>query len=415
MADVNRLVFAILQFLESQTRNSQIGAEAVESIEVAIQCLETAYGISTSDTLIAEQLTTNRSLQEIFNTATGTTPTQPISATVSVNLMPEPPAVDEDVPVDVSTSAAAPAAEAPAAATATPQVSEETKAEAEKLKTEGNNLMKSERYREAVECYTKAVSLDSNNAVYYSNRAAAYSKLDDHTRAIQDCEKAVSIDPSYSKAYGRMGLAYTSLNQLEKAKEAYAKAVDLEPSNDSYQANLQIAEQKLREASLGGGGLPPGFPGFPGGGLPQFGGMGPSLGGLDIGSVLNNPGLMNMAAQFMQNPQMQQMMQSMMGQAMQPESSANPDGSSFANLLHVGQNLASQIQQTNPELIEQLRQMREQQPGGDATPDNSGNGNGQNGGSEGVTANQKMALIHHQPAKDSIPNVWCNFINPCHI
>ena len=46
-------------------------------------------------------------------------------------------------------------------------------------------------------------------------------------------------------------LAYTSLNQLEKAKEAYAKAVDLEPSNDSYQANLQIAEQKLREANLG--------------------------------------------------------------------------------------------------------------------------------------------------------------------
>ena len=33
MADVNRLVFAILQFLESQTQNSQIGDEAVESIE----------------------------------------------------------------------------------------------------------------------------------------------------------------------------------------------------------------------------------------------------------------------------------------------------------------------------------------------------------------------------------------------
>ena len=65
--------------------------------------------------------------------------------------------------------------------------------------------MKNERYREAVECYTKAISIDCNNAVYYSNRAAAYSKLDDHTRAIQDCEKAVSIDPTYSKAYGRMG------------------------------------------------------------------------------------------------------------------------------------------------------------------------------------------------------------------
>ena len=65
--------------------------------------------------------------------------------------------------------------------------------------------MKNERYQDAVECYTKALGLDSSNAVYYSNRAAAYSKLEDHVRAIQDCEQAVGIDPGYSKAYGRMG------------------------------------------------------------------------------------------------------------------------------------------------------------------------------------------------------------------
>ena len=60
---------------------------------------------------------------------------QPISANVSVNLMPEPPAVDDDIPsVDVSTSSASAQA---AGATAAPEVSEENKAEAEKLKTEG--------------------------------------------------------------------------------------------------------------------------------------------------------------------------------------------------------------------------------------------------------------------------------------
>ena len=65
--------------------------------------------------------------------------------------------------------------------------------------------MKRERYSEAVESYTKSVSLDSTNAVYYSNRAAAYSKLDNHKRALEDCDKAIRIDPKYSKAYGRMG------------------------------------------------------------------------------------------------------------------------------------------------------------------------------------------------------------------
>lgn len=34
-------------------------------------------------------------------------------------------------------------------------VSEETKAQAEKLKNEGNNLMKSEQFVEALSCYSK--------------------------------------------------------------------------------------------------------------------------------------------------------------------------------------------------------------------------------------------------------------------
>lgn len=34
----------------------------------------------------------------------------------------------------------------------------------------GNNHMKEENYRCAVECYTKAIDLDLRNAVYYCNR-----------------------------------------------------------------------------------------------------------------------------------------------------------------------------------------------------------------------------------------------------
>lgn len=39
----------------------------------------------------------------------------------------------------------------------------------------GNNHMKEENYRCAVECYTKAIDLDLRNAVYYCNR---YLQLD---------------------------------------------------------------------------------------------------------------------------------------------------------------------------------------------------------------------------------------------
>ena len=65
--------------------------------------------------------------------------------------------------------------------------------------------MRTEQFREAIECYTKAINNDPNNAVYYCNRAAAYTKLNETKNAISDCERAINIDPNYSKAYGRMG------------------------------------------------------------------------------------------------------------------------------------------------------------------------------------------------------------------
>lgn len=34
----------------------------------------------------------------------------------------------------------------------------------------GNNHMKEENYAAAVDCYTQAIELDPNNAVYYCNR-----------------------------------------------------------------------------------------------------------------------------------------------------------------------------------------------------------------------------------------------------
>jgi len=36
-------------------------------------------------------------------------------------------------------------------------------------------------------------------------RAAAYGKMGEHQKSINDCKKALELDPKYGKAYGRMG------------------------------------------------------------------------------------------------------------------------------------------------------------------------------------------------------------------
>lgn len=131
--------------------------------------------------------------------------------------------------------------------------------------------------------------MDGQNAVYYCNRAAVYSRLGNHTQAIKDAQTALSIDPSYSKAYGRLGLAYSSLERHKEAKESYEKALAMEPDNESYRNNLLLAEEKL--AHLG---------------------VNQALPNMDLNALLSNPTLMNMARQMLSDPAMQNMMCNLM-------------------------------------------------------------------------------------------------------
>jgi len=304
MSPVKRLALSIVQFLAEQKQYGNMSPDAQESLEVAVQCLETAFELSPED---VESLSVSKSLLDIFQ---------------------------ETVAAE------------------TPAVSGEAKSQAEKLKNEGNNLMKSEQFTEALQCYSKAIELDGRNAVYYCNRAAAHSKLNQQQAAIDDCGVAISIDPAYSKAYGRMGLAHASLNRPQEAVQCYQRAVALEPSNEGYVSNLQIAEEKMKHND-GASERPAGVPN--------------NIPGLDVSSMLNNPGLMTMAQQMLSNPSMQQLMNQMI-------SGANQGGGGLDSLLQVGQQLAQQMQATNPELVDQLRRQMGGPGGAGGAPDSSGPG-----------------------------------------
>ncbi|KAM4875958.1 small glutamine-rich tetratricopeptide repeat-containing protein beta isoform 1-T1 [Thomomys bottae] len=288
MSSIKHLVYAVIRFLREQSQMDTYSSDEQESLEVAIQCLETVFKISPEDTHLA----VSQPLTELFTNSIHKNDILPLS---------------NSVPEDVG--------------------------KADQLKDEGNNHMKEENYAAAVDCYTQAIELDPNNAVYYCNRAAAQSKLSHYTDAIKDCEKAIAIDSKYSKAYGRMGLALTAMNKFEEAVTSYQKALDLDPENDSYKSNLKIAEQKLREVSS-----------------PTGTGL-----GFDMASLINNPAFISMAASLMQNPQVQQLMSGMMTNAIGGPAAGVGGLTDLSSLIQAGQQFAQQIQQQNPELIEQLR------------------------------------------------------------
>lgn len=118
---------------------------------------------------------------------------------------------------------------------------------AEEFKSKGNKAFSSGQFQEAIEHFTKAIEIDPQNHVLYSNRSASYASLKKFENALEDALKTTSIAPNWAKGYSRLGAAYHGLNDLEKAKEAYSEGLKHEPSN----AQLQKALQDLQKSSTG--------------------------------------------------------------------------------------------------------------------------------------------------------------------
>ncbi|KAF9513789.1 hypothetical protein BS47DRAFT_1295834 [Hydnum rufescens UP504] len=191
-----RLVLAILDYLKVSTDDGTVKADDKEGLEVAVQCIGEAFGLDGIDDAERQRLSIQpATLPTIFDVylktreRIGATSTATTSQSTTAPPLPEVQA----------TSSRAPQAAKPSGPSA------EDRSAAETLKQAGNAHMSAKAYTKAIESYTRAAELDPTNPVYYSNRAAAYSSIEDHDRAIEDAQKALKVDPAFVKAYSRLG------------------------------------------------------------------------------------------------------------------------------------------------------------------------------------------------------------------
>ena len=71
--------------------------------------------------------------------------------------------------------------------------------QAEQLKREGNAALQEGNMEEAIRLYSAAIVLDPNNPILYSNRSAAYAKIQEYEKALEDAEKTVALKPDWTK------------------------------------------------------------------------------------------------------------------------------------------------------------------------------------------------------------------------
>ena len=112
-------------------------------------------------------------------------------------------------------------------------------------KDKGNALVKEKKYKEALDCYSKAIEIDPNDPILYSNRSLMHINLSEFDQAITDAEKAISIKPEYAKAYLRKGKALEGQQRLQEALDTYKLGLEKDKTN----AQLLEASQEL-EAQL---------------------------------------------------------------------------------------------------------------------------------------------------------------------
>ncbi|KND03016.1 uncharacterized protein SPPG_02087 [Spizellomyces punctatus DAOM BR117] len=272
-----RLAFAICDYLQESIKNGTIKQDDAEGVEVAIQCIGEAFEIDLSDKDQQTQFSIKpANLPKIFDVFLATQKASQQKAAPS----PVPAAKAVDV-----------------------------KAKAEELKVAGNKEMAAKKYADAIDLYSQAIELDGENAVFYSNRAAAYSQVSKFEEAVADAKRAVEVDPGYSKAYSRMGQAYFCLGKYREAKEACEEGLKLDPANTSMQQTLNAAEQKLNADT----------PVRSTGAAPRPGA------GFDFASMMSNPNFMQMASQMMSNPAISQMMSNPAFTQMAQQVMSNPE------------------------------------------------------------------------------------------
>jgi len=134
--------------------------------------------------------------------------------------------------------------------------------------------------------------------------ASALLELERYEEALATSTKAVDMNPDSARSLRTRSRAHWMLNDSSRAYGDMCEAQRIDYNEEFDALHAQMRKAVENEKSKIGGTSTGGLPGMPAGSLPA---------GMDFASLMNNPAVMGMAQNLMQNPELMQQMMSSMG------------------------------------------------------------------------------------------------------
>ena len=104
-----------------------------------------------------------------------------------------------------------------------------------------------EKNTDAINYYSKAITLDLINSRYHNNRGIVYAKNGEFDLAFKDVNKAIAIDSQYARAYFNRALYFyyikkdkeLAINDMKRSKKLYSLENRITESNSAQEMLLK--------------------------------------------------------------------------------------------------------------------------------------------------------------------------------
>lgn len=107
--------------------------------------------------------------------------------------------------------------------------------------------MHERQWAEAIEAYSRGISLDPKKTILYSNRAISLNNTKQYSKAEQDCNHILNKDGKSSKAYFQRGVSRHGMGRYREALSDFKKSIEYnqETNNDSAKAYIERCNHEI--------------------------------------------------------------------------------------------------------------------------------------------------------------------------